>query len=282
MGQALRKLTVALSLVLIPICAARGAGPARFAAIDRSTGLSINSPGDFDRASRLEILAFTQALLRLDSLIEFGDLRTFTKAKLTDTASVRAWRTATLQILKSNYASTDPSSVPPAWNQPSAVSVEHLRSIASRFHQFLPDSLNRWYKAASAFHDDYLHELLRLASLFPRTTSEIATFGASEVTGAELPDRHFILTFDDGPTVAGGHTDTLAHWLRSCGMQAVFFVLGERLNQRVKAHGATMLEGLYDGMVVGLHGAAHNSHAKPRDGRSLWTKPASLSIHSCP
>ena len=77
----------------------------------------------------------------------------------------------------------------------------------------LPADLKPWYAEQKPFYQGYLYELVRLAGLFPKTTSEILPLSPSEKFGLELPDRSFLLTFDDGPTPQGkGGTDASPRW----------------------------------------------------------------------
>ncbi len=109
--------------------------------------------------------------------------------------------------------------------------------------------------ARDAFWQTWVAEQLRLARLFSKTTSEVFRLEASDVTGDELADWQFVLTFDDGPTPAKdpGTTDTTAalhqqHW------PATFFVQGERVRARADA------AKVYDGFCVASHGERHVPH----------------------
>nr|WP_241026189.1 polysaccharide deacetylase family protein [Burkholderia sp. Tr-20390] len=123
------------------------------------------------------------------------------------------------------------------------------------------DRYAAWFAASQRFHRTYLDELLRLASLFPRTSSEVATYSTSELSGDELADRHFLLTFDDGPTRIGGNTDKLLDTLRKLHLSATFFVLGEQLQSRLQQDAPGELSRTYQGMCVGSHGWQHKSHS---------------------
>src|SRR6185295_2905859 len=77
-----------------------------------------------------------------------------------------------------------------------------LAARARAFVEHVPGDVEPWLAAARAFHRTYAAEQLRLASLFPRITSEVLTFDARERNGTEMADGDFLITFDDGPTAA--------------------------------------------------------------------------------
>ncbi len=126
----------------------------------------------------------------------------------------------------------------------------------------MPEKYRSWFANADTFHRQYAGELVRLAALFPKVSSEIDTFGPEERTGLELPDMHFLWTFDDGPSAKGGTTDSLIPILRQQGIHGMYYVLGERLKKRLQTDDAASLQRLYEGQCVGLHGWAHDSHQK--------------------
>jgi peptidoglycan/xylan/chitin deacetylase (PgdA/CDA1 family) len=49
-------------------------------------------------------------------------------------------------------------------------------------------------------------------------------FVTEPITGADLPDGHLVLTYDDGP---GPNTLAVAQYLADLGVEATFFVVGE-------------------------------------------------------
>ena len=77
---------------------------------------------------------------------------------------------------------------------------------------------------------------------------------------AQAPIR-FLLTFDDGPSLRGGHTDQLIDVLRSKDLHSLFFVLGDSFQARLSQSSAGQMRQLYDGQCVGVHGWEHKSHA---------------------
>jgi peptidoglycan/xylan/chitin deacetylase (PgdA/CDA1 family) len=126
----------------------------------------------------------------------------------------------------------------------------------------VPDAYAGWLANARAFHRNYAVELMRLAALFPRVSSEIDTYSPIEHDGFELADRHFQLTFDDGPTAAGGSTDALLPILVRSGLHTTFYMLGERLKARLAATDAKALAQAFEGQCAALHGWEHQPHAK--------------------
>jgi peptidoglycan/xylan/chitin deacetylase (PgdA/CDA1 family) len=53
-------------------------------------------------------------------------------------------------------------------------------------------------------------------------------FVTEPITGADLPDGHLVLTYDDGP---GPNTLAVAEYLSEMGIEATFFVVGESIER---------------------------------------------------
>ncbi|HVH68634.1 MAG TPA: polysaccharide deacetylase family protein [Gemmatimonadales bacterium] len=53
-------------------------------------------------------------------------------------------------------------------------------------------------------------------------------FSTQPITGADLPDGHLVLTYDDGP---GPNTLAVAEFLSGMGIEATFFVVGESIER---------------------------------------------------
>lgn len=253
-GSVIRGLALACGALACGIAAA--AGPLKMAVIDRSVyPAAINTPAGFDQASRLEILAFVRALDRLaPGPEEQGVAR----------ASVEKWRTLTMQRLTDNWKAAHASCKPGADLYCDAVvkGSDDLAALARSFPDRLPATLKPWLDAADAFHTAYAGEQQRLAAYFPRISSEVLTYGDAERTGFEFKDRSFMLSFDDGPTAAGGNTDALLARLREHDLHAQFFMLGENLNTRRARTSSEDLKKLYAGQCVAAHGYKHESHQK--------------------
>lgn len=53
-------------------------------------------------------------------------------------------------------------------------------------------------------------------------------FATEPITGADLPDGHLVLTYDDGP---GPNTLAVAEYLSGMGIEATFFVVGKSIER---------------------------------------------------
>ena len=214
----------------------------------------LESPHAFDVASRAELAVFVEAL---------ADSETPGAAGSGNAASVARWKEGMRKVLVENFRKARETCAPGALFCEGEVPArwEALVTTARTGLGRLPAPLAPWYAEQKPFHQGYLRELLRLAGLFPRVTSEVLPLAPSERFGLELPDRHFLLTFDDGPTPRGGGTDVLTDTLRAEGIHAAFFLLGSAYKARRKATSVEQLRTLYAGMCVGSHGQEHRSHA---------------------
>lgn len=237
-------------------------GPETVAFSDRSLWPeTIDSTTAFDRASRAEILVFAAALAEVaeqDAAALKAQLN-IKQADLVSVARVRNQLTAHLlknwQIALATCADADIACV-------KITTPDELLAAARTFGHKLPDSYRIWHEKALLFHKNYAGELIRLAALFPKVSSEIDTFSALEHNGFELPDRHFLLTFDDGPSDLNGHTDALLALLTKSNLHASFYMLGERLQTRLRQSDPAALVKIYQGQCAAMHGWQHQSHAK--------------------
>lgn len=244
---------------LAPAAALHAAGPAEIASADRTAWPQpIDSPAAFDRASRAEILAFAHEL-RLSEALDDGALAQRLRLKQVDRASLDKIRARWWQRLGDNYRLAARACAPREPFCAPAADATALRRLAAGFEAAPQPAFAAWRRDAARFHRIYLDEQLRLAALFPRTSSEIDTYSAQELDGSELPDRQFLLSFDDGPTAPGGNTDALLRTLRENGLNATFFVLGQRLQSRIAAEAPATT---YAGMCLASHGWEHQSHSR--------------------
>lgn len=235
------------------------AGPAEIASADRALWPQpIDSPAAFDRASRAEILAFAHELA-LSEPLDDAALAQRLRLKQVDRASLDKIRARWWQRLTDNYRLAARACAPREPFCAPAADADALRKLAAGFDAAPTPAFAAWRSDAARFHRIYLDEQLRLAALFPRTSSEIDTYSAQEVDGSELPDRQFLLSFDDGPTAPGGSTDALLRTLHEHKLNATFFVLGERLQPRLAAEAPAKT---YAGMCVASHGWQHQSHSR--------------------
>ena len=240
--------------------AVHAAGPSAVATIDRALWPeATTTTAAFDRASRAEILAFAHALTESQN---DGDdaLKTRLGIKEIDRASFERVRERLWKELARNYAAASKRCAKDDVFCAPAADAAALRALAQGFTAVPDAKYQAWYDSAAAFHRAYRDELLRLAALFGRTNSEIDTLNDNERRGEELPDKQFELTFDDGPSRSGGTSDAVAAMLKQQSLSATFYVLGERLEERIKANAQPAA--LYEGQCVGMHGWTHKSHAR--------------------
>ncbi|MGO1071518.1 polysaccharide deacetylase family protein [Lysobacter sp. CA199] len=265
--------------VLSASAVAHAAGPSQVASADRATWPDpIDSPTAFDRASRAEILAFAHELALSESLDD-TDLTARLRLKqfgLASRASVDKLRARYWQRLAANYRLASRSCRErEAFCEPAA-DAEALRKRALALQTAPQPAYAAWRADAARFHRIYLDELLRLAALFPRVSSEIDTYGDGELDGSELPDRRFLLTFDDGPSAAGGSTDKLLATLREHKLDATFFVLGLSLQRQADAGAAGRTAQRYAGMCLASHGWEHQSHSRWPQWQDSVTRSSAL------
>lgn len=238
------------------------AGPDAVGFSDRSLWPeTINSAQAFDRASRAEILVFAAALDQVSAL-DAESLKTQFHIKQANPASVGHVRRIFMSRLMENWKSASATCQAAEILCGPIDSEKKLLELAGKMPGSLPAPFQAWFMNAQTFHKKYAGELIRLAALFPGISSEIDTFSPRELTGAELPDRQFLLTFDDGPSRPKGFTDSLLPILAKAELHATFYMLGENLQARVKAGDTAVLEKSFRGQCVAMHGWTHKSHAK--------------------
>ena len=254
----IRKARLAAAMLPLAATAALAAGPEKVASYDRHLWPeTIDNPQRFDRASRQEILAMVRVIERTQ-LADAQAIQAFTGLKTPNVESVANWLAETRRRLLANYQAASPScdggeTCSPAGDWPT---LDRLAVQAA--DDATPQA---WRQAAEGFHTTYLYEQVRLAALFPLITSEIAQLDGQELTGFELPDRQFALSFDDGPS-RNDETEQLLHWLRDSGNSALFFTLGENLEKRLGKQSAVALGELYQGQCLASHGYSHVPHQK--------------------
>ncbi|WP_136667336.1 polysaccharide deacetylase family protein [Flavobacterium sp. H122] len=229
-----------------------------FAKIDRSVWpFPINSATDFDAASKMEMLVFLEVFNEYAGLNQ-TELSQKTGVKNVNITSVKKWESKTKNILLDNFKSLSSESLS------TFVSVKKNSDwntlTAFQLGKSIPANLKNWYYSSKIFYEDYLAELYRLAALNPRITSEIAVIDNTEITGDNFNQKHFLLTFDDGPTPQNGNTDKLLKVLDEYNLKGIFFVLGDNFKQRSDVSSAKSIEGLYVENVVGSHAKIHKSH----------------------
>lgn len=239
-----------LSCLCLPLVA-QAAGPEKVATLKRDLWpYPISSSEQFDRASNAEIQMLTLVLSQT-ALQQEADIKAFTGLKKINPEQVQHWLTSTRQRLLNNHRqachSLDAGSCATDWPALQQLSQKQLQ-------QQLPSVLAEWAQHSRKFHQRYLYEQVRLAALFPRISSEIEVFSEQEVSGFELNDGEFLLTYDDGPSAK--RSAPLTQALNQLNIHAFFFVLGENL-KNVKPPKA-----LYKDQCLASHGYQHKSHQK--------------------
>lgn len=216
---------------------------------------------DFDTASRAELFAYAEALAALrddvgDELgVKRGDVRALTRWRAGREAVVlRNLKDATKSC--SAVAQFCPPSPPQSLHEAALQATTLFERLAPVFHP--------WRDEARRFHATYVREAARLALLSSRISSEVAPVAEGEDFGEALPDRTFLLTFDDGPTGEGGETDKLLGVLDDLDQHAVFFTVGDAV------HARGSITRLYDRHCLASHGMKHESHVtSPRTAERL-------------
>jgi peptidoglycan/xylan/chitin deacetylase (PgdA/CDA1 family) len=230
--------------------------------------LPLTDDGAFDLASRAELLSFAWELAALDGTTPAA-LAALVGVKHVDADAVKRWTEQTRARLLASFASASASCAVPADAPRPAFCLDE---VPARFDALAaaagpalaggPAALSAWKAEAPRFWHAYALEQLRLAALFPQTTSEILPVGEHERLGGDEPqDKSFLLTFDDGPTAKGGNTDRTLALLQRSGQHGVFFLVGEALAAREQRDPPAALRALYAGQCVGSHGQRHQSHA---------------------
>ena len=212
---------------------------------------SVNTPNGFDRASRAAILHYALEL----------EERKSSENKTANRPSVNKWLNKELNLARQNYQLAAQTCQTNDWT---CLGNAHNSDdfIAKARALPIPAAFARWRENIAEFVRIYVAEQIRLAAIFPNTTSEIDLFNDHEWNGDQMSDRKFFLTFDDGPTAIGGSTDEVLKMLDGQKKNAVFFVLGQSFANRQKADGSSALAKLYQGQCVAAHGWEHLSHEK--------------------
>ena len=188
---------------------------------------TINSPAEFDRASRAEILVFAHELAGSEAFNE-GALKDRLGIKAIDIAAVERLRHRLWNRLTENYVIASHGCVAGEAFCAGDTDPSDLREAAAALSGAgIQPRYRPWFDDAVRFQRSYLDELLRLAAVFPERNSEVETFNDNELTGWDLHDREFLLTFDDGPTHPpgdeapdAGNTAVVAQYLRERGVDA--------------------------------------------------------------
>lgn len=262
-----RLFTVRIALVVLTALLAFGAqaAPQQIAIFDRSHWPeSLDTPVLFDVASRAEILSFARVLAESESLDEAA-LSARLQLRQVNLQVVSEVRERLWRALWRNYDFAQQSCEQDASFCYVIENLGDLRRTAATFAVAADSFYAGWAEPSRQFHIAYLNELLRKAALFPQTASEVAFFSPQELTGERLNDRLFLLSFDGGPSLAGGSTEALTTFLRKQKLDGLFFVLGQNLQTRRDRQSLQALRDLYRGQCVGTQGWQYRSHAQWND-----------------
>lgn len=250
-------LRILLAGWLVFSLSAYGAGPKKVASYDRDLWpLEINDKVQYNRASLFENIMFASVLTELPTQFDQAYLQEFTALKKVNLLPANQWLVKTKNRIAQNI------SLAQCAKNCTEYTWDNLTGTINNKLNELPANYLPWKMASREFYKTYLYEQIRLAALFPRITSEIDTLTNNEHSGFEWHDGEFLLTFDDGPTKKGHHTDQLVNWLQGSNINGIFFALGKRLESRAKKQGSESIISLYKGQCLASHGYEHNSHAK--------------------
>lgn len=270
------KIFLTFILVGLFMTSARAGGPRKVAKSNRSLWpYAINSPAEFDFASKLEMLVFARVLQTYEAITIEDSIRSKLGLQKINVASISAWKESTKKTLLANFRALKQASshdfivlsLPLEWIQ--------VVNASAKLEQTLPGNLKAWFANASDFYDGYIYEQMRLAALFPRTTSEILTLSPNEINGSDYKDKQFLLTFDDGPTAVGGNTDKLMATLTQYHINGIFFVLGDMLAARIKRTSIEKTKSFFSSMTLASHGKVHQPHPRYEQ----WEQSLSFTDH---
>ncbi|MEB0042921.1 MULTISPECIES: polysaccharide deacetylase family protein [unclassified Pseudomonas] len=261
---------------------AHAAGPVPLATINRSFWPEqLTTPALFDVASRAEILAFAHALIASEAQDEAA-LKVRLGLRKINMVSLNLIRQRFWTRLLENYQFAQRSCEEDASFCVLVDDMETLREQATKFVIADDSFYAAWDLPSHAFQERYLTELLHMAALFPLTSSEIERYNSDELTGDELGDRTFLLSFNSGPTVVDGTTDWLTDYLRQRKLNATFFVLGKTFQTRQNETSAADVQALYKQQCVGSEGWQYRSHSQWVDWQSSVTRSAVLLQQALP
>ena len=258
------------------------AATGEIATLDRSVWPEVlETPQLFDVASRAEILSFAHQLLESENISDI---------QLAERLGLRQINVATVNVVRNrlwtrlfdNWKAAEKSCEADASFCVLVDDVPMLRQRAGEYKVADDSFYARWAAPADAFNQRYLNELLRMAALFPQTSSEVERYNSDELSGEEMPDRTFLLNFESGPTVVDGATDWLADFMRQQKINATFFVLGNNLQTRLDATSPQALQKVYRQQCVGIQGWEYRSHAHWNDWQDSIERSAALVQQTLP
>lgn len=277
MSSFLKSIYIIFLLQVSFVSALLADGPKKIAKINRSLWpYQINSVYEFDFASRMEMLVLTGVLDDQDKCTNIDSLKKYLGLEKITIESVNKWKEQTKEILQANFRNLSPGGKHDFVVITTPVSWTGLVTSSRQMEKDVPDNLKAWYNEARGFYNSYVYEQMRLAALFPRTTSEILNLDTDEINGNKFADKQFLLTFDDGPTPVNGNTDKLISTLKQNNVTGIFFVLGDMFYARRKTTSDDKLKTLYGRNIVGSHGKVHKSHQKYPEWKSSVSFTANI------
>ncbi len=259
-------------LILFILTTSFAVGPTKVATFDRTLwDEPIQDNTSFNRASRHEIVSYVHQIISTD-LSSKKKIKAFVARKYISISSLNHWKRVTQQRLLHNFQEAQKSCKK---DEPLCSKVLSWSALAKLSKNYQPPKrLQKWYKASQTFFSYYLYEQARLASIFPKTTSEIDILDDSEMQGFDYEDGEFLLTFDDGPKYS--RTKAITTMLRKKDIHALFFLLGDNLQSSINKYGEKKIANLYRGSCVGSHGFLHKSHQRLRSWQSSYDKTRKL------
>lgn len=219
----------------------------------------IESEKDFNAISYVENIIFGAVFNDLIKKWDSGELNLGIKHP--NQRSIEVWRKRTVSLIVKNIIQSTNESTNREANRIELTEMNFNDHIKSAFLK-LKLKYPAWVAEDLQFYSIYAMEQFRLAALSPAPTSEIIPIADNEILGNELPDKTYIITFDDGPTEPGGETDRIANMLRQEQVSALFFVTYSSFLRRLAVSHSKNTTSIYSSMYVGSHGREHVPHPK--------------------
>lgn len=235
-------------------------GPSNIATANRDLWkLSMKSSKDFDVASKMEMLVFLKTFHGIDAYNGTELLKTL-GVKDGTSEGIKTWKKQTEDRLVTNFKDLEPNALSEIIPVKANPTYQELLLATKSLPAKLPEELKGWYQNSKNFYKTYILECLRLAAKSNKRSSEISTLDSTEKNGFELKDKSYLLTFDDGPTSKNGYTDKLVNILKEQHLNGIFFLSGDKLQQRIAANGKNNVASMYGENWIGSHSMVHKSH----------------------
>ncbi len=243
-------------------------GPSNIATANRDLWkLPMKSNKDFDIASKMEMLVFLKTFNEINAYSETELFKTLA-VKDGTSEGIQKWKKQTEDRLVINFKDLAPNARSEIIPVKATPTYQELLVATKNLPSKLPEELTGWYQNSKNFYKTYILECLRLAAKSNKRSSEISTLDSTEKNGFELKDKSYLLTFDDGPTSKNGHTDKLINILKEQHLNGIFFLSGDKLQQRIAANGKNNVASMYGENWIGSHSMVHKSHQYLPDWKS--------------